>query len=130
MRFSYHAWKNVGFVIAQSFRLSPSKVILGFVYQAVSQLKSYILTVLLIGVIVDAIESGSGVSQAIILLSICMALVVIGQIFEIWYIRCFSPVSDDKFQCRLNQLLNRKAAQIGAEAYEDSRFFNIMNMTK
>ena len=129
MKNPYHVYKNIAFVLAESFRLSPSKVILGFVNQAVSQLKGYILTVLLIGLIVDAIEAGNGISRAIFWLSMCMALVVVGQIFEIWYTRCFSPVSDEKFQCRLNELLDRKAAQIGAEAYEDSHFFDIMDLS-
>lgn len=129
MKSPYNIWKNIGFVLEQSFRLSPSKVILGFVYQAVSQFKGYILTVLLVGLIVDSVESNADISQVIFLLCICMALVVIIQIFEIYYTRYFSPISDEKFQCKLNQLLDRKAAQIGAEAYEDSQFFDKMSLS-
>lgn len=129
MKSPHNIWKNIKFVLKQSFQLSPSKVILGFVYQAVSQFKGYILAVLLVGLIVDSVESNADISQVVFLLCICMALVVIIQIFEIYYTHYFAPISDEKFQCKLNQLLDRKAAQIGAEAYEDSQFFDKMTLS-
>ena len=129
MKVSFAVWKNISYVLAGAFRLSQSKVILGFIFQALSQLKSYALSILLLGVIVRHIERNEEFSKILLILSVYIAATVIVTCLEIWYKDYFLPCNNLKFNAKVDSIFNKKASRIGAEAYENSRFFDKMNLS-
>ncbi len=120
-------YKKIWYILKLGIKLYPLKIISGIISQILIQIKNYLMTVFIVGMIVNLLETNRPVTEIIMRLSIAILICVLCLIYDVLYNQYIYPICSERNSYRLSSLLNRKISNISLQEYENSEFYDLLN---
>ncbi|MCL2772186.1 MAG: ABC transporter ATP-binding protein/permease [Oscillospiraceae bacterium] len=121
---SASVFRNNAYMFKLAWRISPSRVVLEFIDNALDRINWIFAAVIFMRLIINGLERNASFGEMVATIALSTALLVVIAVFRSWVCHKYSPEADLRVNEKLYTTIFDQSANVELACYEDPEFYS------